>query len=164
MSSLVFDVIRKLDRILWRLSWAVGVATLAGMTWRLFHNLRFWRRARRYQQLPDSPPLVSILVPARDEKTSINACITSLARQDYPHFEIIALDDQSTDGTGVQLDGLAKRFECLRVIHSTDSPPSGWNGKSYACHRLARQARGDWLLFTDADTRHTPQSVRLGIA
>jgi len=160
---LVFKRIRKLDRMMWRLAQIVGAAVLVAFSARLAANMRFLRRVQRAHPLPDTP-LVSILVPARDERASIAACIVSLARQDYPRYEIIVLDDQSTDGTGPLLDRLAGRVERLRVIHGIDSPPPGWNGKSYACQRLAEQARGDWLLFTDADTQHTPHSLRLGMA
>ncbi len=88
----------------------------------------------------------------------------SLANQNYPKFEIIALDDQSQDATGVLLDDLASRYPNLTVIHGCEDPPAGWNGKSYACQRLAARAPGDWLLFTDADTQHLPGSVAQGIA
>ncbi len=153
-----------LDRALMRLASLIALITLAGWTIRLGRNLRFLRRARRHTVLPDAAPLISVLVPARNESRTIAACIESLARQDYPHYEVIALDDQSTDDTGAQLDAIAAREARVRVIHGTESPPPGWNGKSYAAHRLAQQARGEWLLFTDADTVHAPESVRRGIA
>ena len=84
--------------------------------------------------------------------------------QDYSNFEIIVLDDASTDDTSFQLDRLADASPRLKVIQSAETPSDGWNGKSYACSRLADHATGEWLLFTDADTRHTPQSLARGIA
>lgn len=118
------------------------------------------RAARR----PDPPPMVSVLVPARDEAATIAACLESLAGQDYPAFEVIALDDQSSDGTGALLDALAARHPDVTALHGDEAPPAGWNGKSFACQRLADRARGEWLLFTDADTLHAPHSLAQGVA
>lgn len=145
------------------LAWLVPAVALAVMTLRLFRNLRFLRWARSQTEMTAPPPMVSVLVPARNESATIAACIESLAAQDYPHFEIVALNDHSSDDTGTQLDELAERYPRLRVIHATDAPPPGWNGKSYACHRLAQHAHGEWLLFTDADTIHTTSSLRRGV-
>ncbi len=141
-----------------------ALLVLAFLSYRLWRNLRFLRRARSAAPQPDAHPRVSVLVPARDEAGTIVACIDSLANQNYPNFEIIALDDQSGDGTGALLDDLAARYPHLTVIHGCENPPAGWNGKSYACQRLAARATGDWLLFTDADTRHLPDSIALGVA
>jgi chlorobactene glucosyltransferase len=164
MSSSVPNILRKLNYVLWKASQLVGAIALFKLSWQLRANLRFLQWASHHQQPPSSLPLVSILVPARNEITSIGTCILSLVQQAYPRFEIIALDDQSTDGTGERLDELAQSYEYLHVIHSTETPPLGWNGKSYACCRLAEQAHGEWLLFTDADTVHTPYSLQLGMA
>jgi chlorobactene glucosyltransferase len=105
-----------------------------------------------------------VLVPARDEARTIVNCIESLANQNYPRFEIITLDDQSSDATGKLLDELAKRYSGVTVVHGSDAPPTGWNGKSFACQRLSARAKGDWLLFTDADTQHDSTSIAQGIA
>ena len=108
-------------------------------------------------------PRVSVLVPARNEADNISQCLDSLAQQDYSNYEICVLDDQSTDNTLEHIQILADQYPQIRVLHGKSSPPPDWNGKSYACHRLSEQAEGDWLLFTDADTVHTPQSIRQGI-
>ena len=135
------------------------------LTLRLWRNLKFLRRVRQQAERPlTTAPRVSVLVPARNEAHTITACVASLLRQDYPNTELIVLNDASTDSTGQQLDALAARHPQLKVLHGTEDVPAGWNGKSYACHRLAQQATGDWLLFTDADTQHAPHSVRNGIA
>jgi chlorobactene glucosyltransferase len=145
-------------------SWyAFAFAALAAFSWRMWRNLRFLDLAARRTQLPAALPRVSVLVPARNESANIHACVESLLRQDYPNLEVIVLDDQSSDDTGPQLDRLALDYPQLRVIHGTERPPEGWNGKSYACSRLAEAATGDWLLFTDADTVHRPGSIRLGL-
>jgi chlorobactene glucosyltransferase len=141
-----------------------ALAVLAILTRRLRRNLRFLRRARELPPLTASPPHVSVLVPARNEARTIVSCVESLAAQDYPDFQVIALDDQSSDETGALLDELAARHTNLVVLHGSEDPPSGWNGKSYACFRLAARATGEWLLFTDADTIHMPTSIAQGIA
>ena len=130
---------------------------------RLVRNLSFLRRAQQPDNIEHSYPRVSVLVPARNEEATIADCLKSLVHQDYPEFEILVLDDQSTDNTLAEIQQLAAQHAVIRVLHGDSAPPSGWNGKSYACHRLAEQACGDWLLFTDADTCHTPQSIAQGI-
>jgi chlorobactene glucosyltransferase len=141
-----------------------SLALLTFFTRRLITNVRYLRWARRSATtLPVPGPRVSVLVPARDEATTITSCITLLLRQEYAGIEVLVLDDGSTDGTGEQLDRLAAEHPQLRVMHSHDDPPAGWNGKSYACQRLAEQASGEWLLFTDADTIHTATSVGQGL-
>lgn len=147
-------------------SHTTALLLLFGFSLRLWRNLRFLNRsqvsARDYVKTSDSP--VSVLVPARNEAHTISACVDSLVQQDYPHFELLVLNDQSTDQTGLILDRLAAQEPRLEVIHGAESPPPGWNGKSYACQRLAQQASGDWLLFTDADTLHSPTSIAQGVA
>ena len=146
----------------------VALLLLARMTLRLIANFRFLHAAERIPSLTASYlPRVSVLIPARDEAGAITACVASLMSQQYANMEILVLDDGSTDGTSQLLDALANQSQrphsSLTVIHSTGDPPPGWNGKSYACHRLAQRATGEWLLFTDADTLHTPTSVARGV-
>jgi chlorobactene glucosyltransferase len=106
---------------------------------------------------------VSILVPARDEEKTIVQCIKSLLAQDYPNFEVLALDDHSQDHTIELLDGLAAQNGRLRVLQGQALPP-GWLGKHWACHQLVEAASGELLLFTDADTRHHPQALREAVS
>jgi chlorobactene glucosyltransferase len=137
----------------------IVTAMLAGLFCIVVWNLVVLR-SRTYPELRGAKaPRVSILVPARNEEHNIEACITSLLAQDYPDFEVIALDDESTDGTGVILDDIAACHDALRVLRGTGLP-DGWIGKNHACHQLARVATGDWLLFTDADTVHAPHALR----
>ncbi len=111
---------------------------------------------------PAEWPLLSVVVPARDEGEKIEAAMRSLLALDYPHLEIIAIDDRSRDETGPVLDRLAAEDERLRVIHVTDLP-AGWLGKCHALHTGAREARGVMLLFTDGDVLFSPQTLRLAV-
>jgi chlorobactene glucosyltransferase len=103
----------------------------------------------------EQPPLVSIIVPARNEAHQIVACVQSLLTQDYPRFEVIAVDDCSEDDTGAILTRLAATDPRLTVV-SGRPLPEGWMGKIHALYQGYQIAKGDWLLFTDADTTHTP--------
>jgi chlorobactene glucosyltransferase len=105
-------------------------------------------------------PSVSILVPARNEEKCIEGCIQSLLELDYPAFEVIALDDQSSDGTLSILEHIATAQPKMKVLKGTPTP-EGMSGKNWACTQLADQSHGDLLLFTDADTLFTPDSLRL---
>ncbi len=116
------------------------------------------RRFDRYPH-PAHWPRVSVLVPARNEARHIEACLVSLLSQDYPDYEVIVLDDHSTDETRRILSSLQSRHPQLRVLEGAPLPPD-WLGKHWACHQLARAADGELLLFTDADTRHTPNALK----
>ena len=96
-------------------------------------------------------PLVSLLVPARDEAANIQACVRSLLAQTYPNLEIIVLDDRSEDDTRRLLELEQARDGRLDVL-AGEEPPDGWTGKNWACHQLSLAARGEILLFADADT------------
>lgn len=130
---------------------------------RVLRNVRFLRWVQYLADLEQVQPRVSVLVPARNEEAGIVECIESLAQQSYPDFEILVLDDQSTDNTLDLVRTMANRYTTIKVLQGRRDPPSGWNGKSFACYRLAAQATGEWLLFTDADTRHMLQSITQGI-
>ncbi len=106
------------------------------------------------QPHPKGLPDVSVIVPARNEEASLGACLRSLSAQGGVHFEIIVVDDQSTDATRQ----LAESFPGVKVI-STGELPAGWSGKCNAVCAGAKIARGQWLLFTDADTVHLPGSL-----
>jgi chlorobactene glucosyltransferase len=108
-------------------------------------------------------PLVSILVPARNEENRVlEACIRSILAQDYGNFEVIAVNDRSTDQTGAILDRLAKSDERLRVIEGEDLP-AGWLGKPYAMQQAVNYARGEWILATDADMIYEPSALRTAV-
>jgi chlorobactene glucosyltransferase len=103
-------------------------------------------------------PLVSVLVPARNEESCIARCILSLCNQYYQNYEILVLNDNSTDSTLPILEQLAAENRRLKVINGAPLP-GGWYGKPFALHQLAKEAKGEILLFTDADTIHSPTSI-----
>src|SRR5271165_3333951 len=100
---------------------------------------------------------VSAIVPARNEEAVIGACVESLAQQ--PEIvEILVVNDQSTDRTAEIVRGLILKCPQVRLLETTGLPP-GWIGKNNAVWLGAQQAKGDWLLFTDADAMHEKDSV-----
>lgn len=127
----------------------------------LVNNLRLLKKPPLEEPLPHPAPRVSVLVPARNEERNIGLCVGSLMRQDYPDMEVFVLDDNSTDETAAIVKGMAGGGK-LTLLRGRPLPP-GWHGKAYACHQLSLAAGGEWLLFTDADTIHQPQSVSSAI-
>ncbi|WP_010586364.1 glycosyltransferase [Schlesneria paludicola] len=100
-------------------------------------------------------PRLSVLVAARNEEDCIEKCVRSLCLQNYPDFEVIAINDRSTDATGQILDRLEREFAGrLRVIR-VPSLPEGWFGKTHAMHLGMQFAQGEWFCFTDADCEQT---------
>jgi chlorobactene glucosyltransferase len=111
-----------------------------------------------------SGPFVSVLVPARNEALNIVRCIRSLLQQDYGTFEILVLDDASTDTTPELLRSLVSESGGRLRSLKGEPLPEGWHGKSWACFQLGCQAKGERLLFTDADTIHQPDALRRSVA
>jgi chlorobactene glucosyltransferase len=103
-------------------------------------------------------PMVSVLIPARNEEHNIRNCLNSLLAQHYPNYEILVIDDNSSDRTGEIIEEYAVQHRNIRAYRGSELP-EGWNGKPFACQQLAEHARGEYLLFTDADTVHSPQSI-----
>ncbi|MBI5671428.1 MAG: glycosyltransferase [Chloroflexi bacterium] len=112
----------------------------------------------RISHLPTAYPRVSVLIPARNEVAVIGQTVSHLLNQSYPDFEIIVLDDHSTDGTLDAARRAAQGEARVRVITGQPLPP-GWLGKNWACQQLAAAATGDWLVFTDADVRWLPGAL-----
>jgi chlorobactene glucosyltransferase len=128
-------------------------------------NLRVLLRLRA-GPIPERCPLVSVLVPARNEAKRIGPCLRSLLAQDYPNFECIVLDDQSEDDTANvvrQLGFATEPVSQFRLV-SGGPLPVNWIGKPWACHQLSQFARGDYLLFTDADTVHYPGAISAAVS
>lgn len=110
-----------------------------------------------------NPPLISILVPARNEEHRVlDKAIRSMLAQDYASLEIIAVNDRSTDRTGAILQSLSRNDDRLRVIDGV-APPPGWLGKPHALQQALQASRGAWVLATDADMIYAPSAVRTAI-
>ena len=107
-------------------------------------NPKLTKVSHQYQDL------VSILIPARDEEKNILTLLQSIDKQDYQNIEVIVLDDHSSDETYNLCADFAKKYPLFKVIKGKPLP-NGWLGKNYACHQLAQQAKGKYLLFLDAD-------------
>jgi glycosyltransferase involved in cell wall biosynthesis len=106
-------------------------------------------------------PLVTVIIPARDEARIIERTVRAFLAQTYPNLEVIVVNDRSADGTGEIVRAIDD--ERLRVIDG-DEPPAGWLGKPWALHQGSRLARGDLLLFVDADVVYAPAAVRAAVA
>jgi glycosyltransferase involved in cell wall biosynthesis len=136
----------------------------------------------KWDRNPVSPagnPRVSIIVPARNEEETIEQALTALLALDYENYEVIVVNDRSTDRTGEIMEQVAgnesqrphpvaeratrEGHPVLTVIHHNELPP-GWLGKTHAMWVAANQATGDWLLFTDADVLFKPESLRRALA
>ena len=110
-------------------------------------------------------PRVSIIVPARNEEETIEPALTQLLALEYNNYEVIAVNDRSTDRTGEIMNRLAASSAAhgrLKVMHITELAP-GWLGKTHAMWTASRQATGDWLLFTDADVLFKPDALRRAV-
>ncbi len=107
---------------------------------------------------PSSTPTISVLIPARDEERGIVAAVESVLASTGVQFEVVVMDDCSTDRTGVLVAELAERDPRVRLEHAP-LLPRGWNGKQHACWALAHAARHDLLCFVDADVRLEPEAL-----
>lgn len=130
-----------------------GVRTLADI------SLPEWDR-----EPPAPHPTVAIIVPARNEEESIEQALLRLEALDYDNYQIIAINDRSTDKTGEIMDRLAAASSGkLKIVHVRELP-SGWMGKVHAMWSAARETSADWLLFTDADVMFRPDCLRRAVA
>lgn len=123
----------------------IGLTTLANI-------LMFPRLGRPLHPVPETEPSISFLIPARNEAAVIGSTVAALLAQEYPNFEIVLLDDGSTDGTTELALAAGEGNSRLRVLPGR-TLPSGWLGKNWACQQLSEAATGDLLIFTDADVR-----------
>ena len=148
---------------------ALGFAALTVFAWCLAWT-RAWWHAREYQEIPrlekssSEPtvelwPTLSLIIPACNEERSIEAAARSLLEQRYPNLELIFVNDRSTDQTGDIIQRLAEEDSRVTVLH-IETLPDGWLGKVHALHRATEVARGDWLLYTDADVSFQPGALQ----
>ena len=133
--------------ILWSLPWIIPPVVT-------YFRLRHSRSLDDENDIPlENPPLVSVIVPARNEAHNIARCVTSILSTTYPNLEVIVVDDSSTDGTAQIARHAAECDPRARIVASPPLP-EGWFGKQWACATGAKIARGSVLQFTDADTVH----------
>jgi chlorobactene glucosyltransferase len=129
------------------------------------HNQQYLRIIIPQSDPPQPPaaPLISVIVPARNEARNIRSCIEALVAQTYPNLELIVVDDRSTDNTLEILRDFASRHDndhglAFTIIQGVDLPP-GWAGKPHALQQGISAARGEWLCFVDADTFAHPSLI-----
>ncbi len=106
----------------------------------------------------DGGPLVSVVIPARNEERSIRATLASMLTQTWENLDIVVVDDQSEDSTGAIATELAASDERVRLVSGTDHP-EGWLGKPWALEQGGREAKGEWILFVDADVAYEPSAI-----
>jgi len=141
------------------LSGALAVFWLAYATHTILGMRRMPRLANVGLRPDEGLPLISVLVSARDEAEKMPPALRSLLALDYPNYEVVIVDDRSTDATPQILREFAaacKRLHAVRV----DALPPGWLGKPHGLETAYEHSRGEWLVFTDADVRFDPSLLR----
>ncbi len=140
---------------------ALAILTSIALLLLLFNTVRnaiIFNHVHPTEMKDPHVPFVSVLIPARNEEDIIEQCIRSICNQSYSQYEVIVLNDHSTDKTGEILHRLSLEFPQLSIIDG-GVLPSHWIGKPHACHQLAMKAKGEYVLFTDADTFHDRSSI-----
>ena len=125
-------------------------------------NLALVPRLRARAVPAGEVPLVSVIVPARDEERAIERTVRAFLAQTWPALEVIVVDDRSTDSTGAILTRIAAEDSRLAVVEN-EEPPPGWLGKPWALHQGSLRARGELLLFVDADVTYEPDAVAAAV-
>jgi glycosyltransferase involved in cell wall biosynthesis len=125
--------------------------------------LNFFTATRLSIKQPKRYPKVSILIPARNEEKNIGNCLDSVLEQDHTNYEVIVCDDKSEDDTGKIVKSYLKDHKNLRLIEGK-LLPEDWTGKNWACQQLSSKAKGEVLLFLDADVTLEPQALSSAIA
>jgi chlorobactene glucosyltransferase len=118
-------------------------------------NVLFWPKLQGGK--PEIIGTVSILIPARNEEVNIVSCLESITSQQNI-IEVLVYNDHSTDETGALVKSFRQTHPLVRLIEPIDLP-AGWTGKNFACYQLASHAKGEWLLFADADARFSEGAV-----
>jgi len=106
---------------------------------------------------------VSIILPARNEEKYIRKCLDSLVKQEYANYEIVVINDSSSDNTGQIIKEYSNKADCKIISIDTKPRPPGWTGKNWACYQGYLHSKGDLFLFTDADTTHSPLTLSLAM-
>ena len=154
---------KQMNSLLWFFSYETLLsAALASLTFLFF---LYFRKLTASTLQDNELPFVTVIVPARNEEGKIGRCLESLAVQDYPNYEVIAVNDRSDDRTGEIIESIAKKHPQIKCINGVEAPP-GWIGKCSALVQAVKHSsgHGQWYLFTDADTCHTPNSLRYSMS
>jgi chlorobactene glucosyltransferase len=132
------------------------IVSLTALTFLFFH---FFRTVETSKQADEKLPFISVLIPVRNEEEKIKRCLDSLIAQDYPRFEIIVVDDRSTDASARIITEVAAQSPMVKAVFCPPGRP-GWLGKCNALDYASKYASGSWYAFIDADTYHHPNSLR----
>jgi glycosyltransferase involved in cell wall biosynthesis len=139
---------------------------LASWFYLLVYMLKSFRQSPKLQRynmsVSHKTPKISVILPARNEEKYIAKCLDSILKQDYINFEIIAVNDSSTDRTGDIIMQFTRKSPKIVAV-SAGPAPLGWVGKNWACFQGYLNATGDMFLFTDADTIHSPYTMSLAV-
>ncbi len=148
-------------------TWLLWLYAAAVALWPIRYLVIVWAERRLDILTPGSPrfaqpdpPLITAIIPAKDEEQSLPDCLRSVCAQDYPNLEILVVDDRSGDATPVIARQFAEADARVRVI-TIENLPDGWTGKTHALQVAADSARGEWFWFLDADTRHEPANLSI---
>ncbi len=125
-------------------------------------NMVWMKKETKSADLTEGP-FVSVLVPARDEEIHIGPCVESLMNQTYKNYEVLVIDDNSTDKTPEILAAIKKRYPEKLHLHKGAPLEKGWRGKPFALKQLCEHAKGELFLFTDADTVHSSRSISIAV-
>ncbi len=147
----IFDLLFYFDLTIITISCVIALVNLA-------FRLSLPKAKDLKQTDQDSRPLVSVLLPFRNEEDNVKACLETITNQSYKKVEIIVADDNSTDKTVVLVEEYTLLHPEVKLIKITEQP-EGWKGKNYVCHILSEQAKGDYLIFIDADVRLKPDCI-----
>lgn len=143
------------------LIWILVLCLASFLVWTIFNSL--FMPALPAKPRIDGQPLLSVMVPMRNEERNVKALIASLKKNTYPNCEFIILNDQSTDRTQQLLEAEIAGDSRFTLLQGAELPP-GWVGKVHACHQLQKAADGDYLMFVDADINFIPQAFEQSLA
>src|SRR5207248_2943771 len=157
-----FAALSSAEHILFAIYLIIGPGAMIGLLASLALGYsRMNRLLVRKYPVPQPPPHVTILIPAKDEAGKIDQCLAAVLAQDYLSFDVIAIDDRSSDGTGEILDRIARQSaDKVRVVHiPREALPAGWAGKVNALHAGVSHTTAPWLFLVDSDVLLEPNAL-----
>jgi glycosyltransferase involved in cell wall biosynthesis len=146
--------------LLWIYAALIAVWPIRYIAVLIIERLYDYLRPDSPKYISENPPLVSVIIPAKDEEGTLADCLRTVCIQSYPRLEILVVDDRSTDETPAIARAFAESDPRVRVITITELP-EGWTGKTHGLQLAAGEAKGDWFWFIDSDTRHEPDSLSI---